>query len=137
MQFDMQIEEVSNSRRRIHFTVPSDEVDRELHNAYAKLRKTVRLPGFRKGTAPRWLLEKRYAKNIEADVSQQLIDQSYRQADIPLPVVSRPIVEGQPLAKKAMLLSLWSVWIFDLMCKWRTIRGWKLNTNSLKFLMMN
>jgi trigger factor len=93
MQFEMNIEEVSASRRRIHFTIASSEVDNALDTAYAELGRKIKMPGFRKGKVPRWLLEKKFSKNIESDVRQKLVDQGYRSADIPLPIVGQPSLE--------------------------------------------
>ena len=90
MQFDLQIEEVSQSTRLLKFSVHKKEISSALDKAYKRLAKQVRLPAFPKGKAPRWLLEKRYAKSIEAEVMEELIQTSFESADIPHTVLGRP-----------------------------------------------
>ena len=90
MQFDLQIEEVSQSTRLLKFSVHKKEISTALDKAYKRLARQVRLPAFPKGKAPRWLLEKRYAKSIEAEVMEELIQTSFESADIPHTVLGRP-----------------------------------------------
>lgn len=94
MQYEFTVEEVSTSRQKLHFTVPASEVNSALDDAYADLKKNARLPGYRKGKVPRWVLEKRYSRSIQADVAQKLMDGAYGDIDHEtLKIVSRPQVE--------------------------------------------
>jgi len=92
MKFDLEIEEVSQSTRLLKFSVHKKEIKSALDKAYKRLAKQVRIPGQRRGKAPRWLLEKRYSKNIEAEVVEDVIQKSFDSADIPHDVVGRPSV---------------------------------------------
>ena len=73
MQFDLQIEEVSQSQRLLKFSVNKKEIISALDKAYKRLSKQVRMQGYPRGKTPRWLLEKRYAKNIEAEVVEEVM----------------------------------------------------------------
>jgi trigger factor len=77
MQYEYKIEEISASRRNIHFTVEKVDVKNALDEAYDNLQKTIRLPGFRKGKVPRWLLEKRFSKGIQGEVANRLMNEGY------------------------------------------------------------
>jgi trigger factor len=89
MQFDLQIEEVSLSQRILHFTLSHSIISDELDKAYADVQKNIRMKGYRRGKAPRWLLEKKYASGIEPEVAEKLIDSSYKDADKPFRVVGQ------------------------------------------------
>ena len=100
MQFDLNIEEVSKSRCRLHFSVSKKEVKKELDNTYAQFQKEVQFKGFRKGKVPRWLLEKRLSDRVNADVANKLVQQAYENADVPHVIVGRPTVEELGEIKK-------------------------------------
>ena len=55
MNYELNVEEVSSIRRRLHFTLSGDVVGGELNRAYRDLKKRIRLPGFRPGKVPRKL----------------------------------------------------------------------------------
>jgi trigger factor len=90
MQFDLQIEEVSQSQRILHFSLAQTIVNTELDKAYADIQKNIRIKGYRRGKVPRWLIEKKYSSGIEPDVAEKLIDRVYRDAEKPFQVVGRP-----------------------------------------------
>jgi trigger factor len=77
MQYEYKIEEINASRRNIHFIVEEVDVTIALNEAYDNLQKNIRLPGFRKGKVPRWLLEKKYSKGIQGEVANRLMNESY------------------------------------------------------------
>jgi trigger factor len=93
MQFDLNIEEQSTSRCRLHFTVAAKEVKKELDITYTKFQQEVSFKGFRKGKVPRWLLEKRLSDRVNADVANKIVQQAYENADVPHVVIGRPTVE--------------------------------------------
>src|SRR5262245_56129934 len=93
---------VGSFQKRLTFTVPPDQVASRLDQAYKRIAGKVRLPGFRPGKAPRKILEARFAQQIEAEVAQDLIQQSYRTAltDHALQPVGSPSVdESSPVAQ--------------------------------------
>ena len=78
MKVDM--EEVSKTKRVFKIEVPSDVVSKEFSDAYDDLRKKVKVPGFRPGKAPLTLIERRYGKDVEADLIKRLIPDYYLKA---------------------------------------------------------
>jgi FKBP-type peptidyl-prolyl cis-trans isomerase (trigger factor) len=93
---------VNSFQKRLAFTVPPDQVRNRLDQAYKRIAGKVRLPGFRPGKAPRKVLEARFAQQIEAEVAQDLIQQSYRSAltDHAIQPVGSPSVdESSPVVE--------------------------------------
>ena len=80
MQYEYTIEEVNASRRNLHFTVDTKEVKKAMDEAFVSLQQNIKLPGFRKGKVPRWLLEKKYSQNIRGEVANKLMNQTYSEA---------------------------------------------------------
>ena len=100
MQVD--IDQVSATERTIRFQIPAETVSSEIESAYRELQTQVRLPGFRKGKAPRQVLENRFGRRVCADVANHLINDSFREATKDLVFFGKPEVEsgevesGQP-----------------------------------------
>ncbi|MDR3090556.1 MAG: trigger factor [Desulfobulbaceae bacterium] len=63
--------------RTISITLPADEVAPKLKAEYEKIRQNARMAGFRKGKTPLNVIEKTYKPQVEADVAEKLIQESY------------------------------------------------------------
>src|SRR5687767_8777264 len=74
------IEQVSGCRRRLTIEVPAKRVDDALADMTKEFQKVVRLKGFRPGKAPKDLVEKAYAKEIEEEVKKRLVPEAFREA---------------------------------------------------------
>src|SRR5262249_59630149 len=59
------------SRVRVRVTVPADEFEKAIDDAFRKLAREVRIPGFRPGKAPRQLLEARLGSDIAREQALQ------------------------------------------------------------------
>jgi trigger factor len=95
MSFDLKIEEASAIQRRLRFTLDGTQVAAELDRAYSNLGRSARLPGFRVGKVPRNVLEARFGKSVQGEVSQKLISQGWQQALGDLEVAGEPAIEEQ------------------------------------------
>ncbi len=71
------VENVSDLGRKLTITLPADRVGKELDKAYNKLKKDVRIKGFRRGKIPRSVLEKNYKEQVQAEVGDQLVQETY------------------------------------------------------------
>ena len=60
-------EKVSSNQAKLSFTIPAEEFDAAMHKAFLKNRNRVSIPGFRKGKAPRKLIETMYGEAIFYD----------------------------------------------------------------------
>ncbi len=74
------VETISPVRRRLTIEVPADQVAAEVESAYAELRRSARVKGFRPGRAPRPVLEKEYGHRLRADVVDRLMRASLGEA---------------------------------------------------------
>ncbi|MBI5740024.1 MAG: trigger factor [Nitrospirae bacterium] len=101
-----EVEKISPTTRRLKINVPSDVIKSETENVYNKLRTTTKIPGFRPGKIPQAILEKRFSKNVEAEVIEKIIPEYYLNAirEANLEPVTYPnvddkiqLVSGQPL----------------------------------------
>ena len=58
------IEKLSGNKVKLAFKVPAADFEQAIEKAYIKLRGQIAVPGFRKGKAPRKLIEKMYGTAI-------------------------------------------------------------------------
>ncbi len=74
------VEDLSSVKKILHIEIPQDVVTKELNNAYKHLKNTAKIKGFRPGKTPRQVLERIYKKDVSADVSSKLIQDSFIEA---------------------------------------------------------
>jgi len=67
------VEEAGPCKKRVIIEVPAESVQGALNGQYNTLRRETVLPGFRKGRAPRRLLEKRFGKETSDQVKLKLL----------------------------------------------------------------
>jgi len=67
------IEEAGPCRKKVIIEVPEEAVKNATEEQYENLRKEALVPGFRKGRAPRRLLEKRFGKETTEQIKLKLI----------------------------------------------------------------
>ena len=90
------------------------------------IQKNIHLKGYRRGKAPRWLIEKKYASGIEPEVAEKLIDRIYKNADKPFQVVGRPqLVDESQVFQRKMILKSQSVLTSFLWLRMSTIKDLK------------
>ena len=68
-------------KKKISIDIDRAQVDKELDKQYGELRYTAQIPGFRKGRAPRRLIEKRYGEDISDQAKLRLLAQTFEQID--------------------------------------------------------
>ncbi len=78
--FNVQVEDLSQIKKKVSITVPAEDVKREIKSAYASLKAKASVAGFRKGAVPVSILKKRFAAQVEEDVMTRLIERSYPNA---------------------------------------------------------
>ena len=86
-------EKVSGNKARLSFVIPAEEFDEALQQAFLKLRKRINVPGFRRGKAPRRMIETIYGENVFYDDAFDLVSQdAYSEAikEYDLHPVDRP-----------------------------------------------
>ena len=92
----VQVENLEKSMARLTITVPVEEFEKSVEKAYQRQKKNITLQGFRKGKAPRKMIEKMYGAEIFfEDAANECIQTTYYDelkasgAD----VVSQPTIE--------------------------------------------
>jgi trigger factor len=74
---DVKVEEISALTRKITVTIPSETVQPMLDKAYDKLKKEVKIKGFRRGKVPRTVIVKHYKGQVEGESSETLVQENY------------------------------------------------------------
>ncbi len=75
------VEKLSGSKVKISFKAPADAFEEAVGKAYLKNRGRISVPGFRKGKAPRKLIERMYGDSIfYEDALEMLFPDAYREA---------------------------------------------------------
>ena len=71
---EYKVEDLSSVKKNIIVTVPVEEVNASLSATIAMYRTQVNLDGFRKGKVPTSIVEKRSAKEIYGEATQELVN---------------------------------------------------------------
>lgn len=93
---NVSIQKLEDNKVELTITIPQTEVAKAYDNAYKKLAQEINIPGFRKGKAPRKIIESRLgAEAIKEEAENILVNDSYRQAlqEENVEVVSYPSID--------------------------------------------
>jgi trigger factor len=77
---DVQMENLSDIKRKLQIVVPSAEVTAEFNRIYKDMGKRVKVKGFRPGKVPPAVLDMYYKKEIQEEVSDALVRRSLTNA---------------------------------------------------------
>ena len=66
--------------KKIHIEIPAETVTEQLGLSVDTLLTEAALPGFRKGHAPRRLVERKFGSTIQKEAKNQLVGQAFNQA---------------------------------------------------------
>ena len=70
---DFRVDPLGPCRKKVAVTIPPERVRQEYDKQMGELNKSFALPGFRKGHAPRKLLERRFGPHLGGDVKESLV----------------------------------------------------------------
>src|SRR5574337_774238 len=73
-------EDISPVKKKLHIQVTPDAIAQEMVKAVSDIARKAKIPGFRPGKAPKAVVERHYAAEIESEVMNKLISTSYLQA---------------------------------------------------------
>ena len=91
------VEKISGNQVKIAFEIEAEKFDAAVQKAYLKLRGRLNVPGFRKGKAPRKLIESMYGENVFYDEAFDIVFPDEYEAAVKengLKVVDRPEVDA-------------------------------------------
>jgi len=74
---EVKVEEKGTLTRVITVTLPEKDVQKKLRKEYDKLQKESKMKGFRRGKVPRSIIEKSYKPQVEGEVGEKLVQETY------------------------------------------------------------
>ena len=92
----LQVEKLENNMAKLTIEVSAEEFEKAIEGAYQKSKNKISIPGFRKGKAPRKMIEQMYGKEIfYEDAANALVPDAYDKAleECTEEIVSSPKVE--------------------------------------------
>ena len=90
------MEKLEKNMAKLTIEVSAEDLEKAMQNAYQKAKGRITLPGFRKGKAPRKMIEQMYGKGIFLeDAANALIPEHYSKAveECDLEIVSQPQID--------------------------------------------
>ena len=91
----VKVENMEHNMAKLTFEVPFDEFEKAVEVVYNKQKGKISIPGFRKGKAPRKMIEKMYGAEVfYSDAIDEVLPEAYKKAmdESGLDIVSRPAI---------------------------------------------
>ena len=98
----VQVETLEKNMAKLTVEIEAERLEKALDAAYNKQKKSISMPGFRKGKVPRAMVEKMYGVEVfYEDAVDEVIDASYPDAakESGLEIVSQPSIDVVQLEK--------------------------------------
>ena len=92
----VQVEKLEKNMAKLTIEVSSEEFEKAIAKAYKKNKNKISMPGFRKGKAPRTMIEKMYGKGVfYEDAANSIIPDAYADAakESELEIVAQPEID--------------------------------------------
>lgn len=92
----VQVEKLEKNMAKLTIEVSSEEFEKAIVKAYKKNKNKISMPGFRKGKAPRAMIEKMYGKGVfYEDAANSIIPDAYADAakESELEIVAQPEID--------------------------------------------
>lgn len=99
---NVQVERLENNMAKLTVEVDKERWDKALDQAYNRQKKNIQLPGFRKGKAPRKMVEKMYGVEVFfEDAANLIFQETYPEAydESGLEIVSQPSIDVVQMEK--------------------------------------
>lgn len=89
------VEDAGPALKRLNIEIPESRIKSKIEEGFDQLKNEAQLPGFRRGRAPRRLIERRFGDSIRGDVKAQMLSEAYSQAieEHDLQVIGEPDVK--------------------------------------------
>ena len=92
----LNVEKLEKNMAKLTIEVSAEDLEKAMQNAYQKAKGRISIPGFRKGKAPRKMIEQMYGKGVFLeDAVNALIPEHYSKAlaECELEIVSQPTID--------------------------------------------
>lgn len=102
-----EIKDLEKNVKELTLQIPKDEFDKEVMKVYRKQASKITVPGFRRGKAPKHIIEKLYGESFfYSDALDALFPEYYEKAleESGIDVVSRPEVELDTIDENGVTL---------------------------------
>jgi trigger factor len=96
----LQVEKLEKNMAKLTIEASAEDFEKAVQQAYVKARGKINIPGFRKGKAPRKIIEKMYGEGIFfEDAANALIPEAYGKAldECDLDIVSQPEINVEQI----------------------------------------
>ena len=74
------VEEISPVKKKLVVEIGADVVDKSVNDAYRRLGKRAKIPGFRPGKVPRKIMERYFSAEVQQDVTRELVNETLPRA---------------------------------------------------------
>ncbi|MDI6809401.1 MAG: trigger factor [Candidatus Eisenbacteria bacterium] len=109
MALKVEVKDAGSWKRVLEIEIPPEDVQTELDKVVAEFQRKAAIPGFRKGKAPRDVLEARFGHSLQSEFLDRIIPRFYKEAlkEANLVAISQAEVgdlkftKGEPLSFKA------------------------------------
>ncbi len=99
---NVKVENLEHSMARLTIEVEAEQLEKAIDKAYNKQKKSISVPGFRKGKVPRAMVEKMYGPEVfYEEAADILLQETYPEAydECGLEITSQPTVNVEQLEK--------------------------------------
>ncbi|MFN3740433.1 MAG: trigger factor [Thermodesulfovibrionales bacterium] len=92
-----EIEDISGTKKRLRIEIPAVAIEEKIKKALLDTQKKLKMPGFRPGKVPLDIIEKKYGKEIEQEVIEEIVTEYYARAvqETAIRPVSMPVLEEE------------------------------------------
>ncbi len=127
------VTKISSNKMKLTFDIDAARFDEAMNRSYLKNRSRVNVPGFRKGKAPRKLIENMYGESIfYEDAFDEIFDEVYEPAvsENDIKAVDRPEIEIQQIGAGKNLLFTCEVFVYPdvTLCEYKGIKVKRVHT---------
>jgi trigger factor len=77
---NVEVENLPNCIASLHIELPPDFVSKEWNEVAKEFRQVARIPGFRPGKAPQNVVEAKFRKEIQEELTKKLVNETTREA---------------------------------------------------------
>jgi len=98
MGFTSSITDVDEITKKVSVQVPADDVQKELDVALGRVMKDATIKGFRKGKAPKSIVEKLHGERVRAEVTERLVSKALQELikEHQIEMVGYPRIDLEP-----------------------------------------
>jgi trigger factor len=80
MSMNVEVENLPNCLAALHIELPADRVTKEWNEVVHGFQQVAKIPGFRPGKAPQSVIEAKFRKEIQEELTRKLVSETTREA---------------------------------------------------------